>query len=58
MRLNYHAPSDDLSQPVDVAAAAQFDRIVQRLAEHVADSPERPRWKDDSFFKRFAPEGK
>jgi Zn-dependent M28 family amino/carboxypeptidase len=58
VRLNYHAPSDDLSQPVDLAAAAQFDRIVQRLAEHVADSPERPRWKDDSFFKRFAPEGK
>ncbi|HXN24016.1 MAG TPA: M28 family metallopeptidase [Candidatus Dormibacteraeota bacterium] len=58
VRLNYHAPSDDLSQPVDIAAAAQFDRIVQRLAEHVANSPERPRWKDDSFFKRFAQEGK
>jgi Zn-dependent M28 family amino/carboxypeptidase len=54
MHMNYHAPSDDLNQHVDLAAAAQFDRIVQRLAEHVADAPARPRWKDDSFFRRFA----
>lgn len=58
VRLNYHAPSDDLNQPVDAAAAAQFNRIIERLAKHVADSPEKPRWKDDSFFKRFAQEGK
>lgn len=54
VRLHYHAPSDDLNQHVDAAAAAQFDQILQRLAERVADVPERPRWKDDSFFKRFA----
>jgi hypothetical protein len=58
IRLHYHAPSDDVKQPVDLAAAAQFDRILQRLAEHVAGVPERPRWKEDSFFKRFAQEGK
>ena len=28
----YHAPSDDLSQPVDLAAAAQFDAILEKLA--------------------------
>ncbi len=54
VRLHYHAPSDDLNQPVDAAAAAQFDRILQRLIERVANSQERPRWKDDSFFRRFA----
>lgn len=57
VRLHYHAPSDDLNQHVDTAAAAQFNRILQRLAEHVADAPDRPKWKDDSFFKRFAGNG-
>ncbi len=28
----YHAPSDDLSQPVDLAAAKQFDAILEKLA--------------------------
>ncbi len=50
----YHAPSDDAKQPVDVAAAAQFNAILERLAAHVADAAERPRWKSDSFFRRFA----
>jgi hypothetical protein len=50
----YHAPSDDPEQPVDKAAAAQFNQILQSLAERVADASERPSWKADSFFKRFA----
>ena len=50
----YHAPSDDLNQPVDLQAAARFDRLVLDLAERVADGPGRPAWKDDSFFRRFA----
>jgi hypothetical protein len=54
IRDRYHKPNDDLNQPVDKAAAAKFDRIIVSLLERVADSPERPRWKDDSFFKRFA----
>jgi Zn-dependent M28 family amino/carboxypeptidase len=54
VRERYHKPSDDLSQPVDTAAAAHFDRIIADLLERVADNPARPRWKDDSFFKRFA----
>jgi hypothetical protein len=49
----YHKPSDDLKQPVDKAAAAQFDRIIAALLQKVADDPARPRWKDDSFFRRF-----
>jgi Zn-dependent M28 family amino/carboxypeptidase len=50
----YHAPSDDLSQPVDLAAAAQFDAILEKLALRVADADGRPAWKPDSFFRRFA----
>jgi len=54
LRDRYHAPSDDLNQPVDKAAAAQFDRIILALVERVADANSRPEWKPDSFFRRFA----
>jgi Zn-dependent M28 family amino/carboxypeptidase len=49
----YHAPSDDLSQPVDLPAAAQFNAILENLALRVADADHRPEWKQDSFFRRF-----
>jgi Zn-dependent M28 family amino/carboxypeptidase len=54
VRDRYHKPSDDLNQPVDKASAAKFDRIIVSLLEKVADDAARPRWKDESFFKRFA----
>ena len=50
----YHAPSDDLQQPVDKQAAGEFDRFVAKLLERIADEPERPKWNPDSFFKRYA----
>jgi Zn-dependent M28 family amino/carboxypeptidase len=50
----YHAPSDDVAQPVDKQAAGAFDVLVARLLERVANREERPHWKDSSFFKRFA----
>ena len=50
----YHAPSDDLNQPVDKAAAAKYNRIVLDLGMRVANAADRPRWNADSFFKRFA----
>jgi len=53
----YHAPSDDLNQPVDHQAAADFNVLVARLLERVANEPERPRWNASSFFKRFASPG-
>jgi Peptidase family M28 len=53
VRDRYHKPSDDLEQPVDRAAAAEFDRVILGLLERVADDPARPQWKSDSFFKRF-----
>jgi len=49
----YHAPSDDLNQPVDLAAAGKFEDIVEGLAVKVANDPKRPQWKADSFFRRF-----
>jgi Zn-dependent M28 family amino/carboxypeptidase len=54
VRERYHKPSDDLTQPVDPAAAAKFNRVIMSLLQRVADDPARPKWKDDSFFKRFA----
>jgi Zn-dependent M28 family amino/carboxypeptidase len=50
----YHAPSDDLNQPVDLKAAGQYNRLMMTLAEAVANNPARPKWKADSFFRRFA----
>ena len=54
LRERYHAPSDDVAQPVDKRAAGAFDLLVAKLLERVANREERPRWKDASFFKRFA----
>ena len=50
----YHAPSDDLMQPVDRASADAFVDVVRRLAVRVANRPDRPHWSDTSFFRRFA----
>jgi Zn-dependent M28 family amino/carboxypeptidase len=49
----YHAPSDDISQPVDLAAADKFNRLMLNLTVRVADEASRPAWKDSSFFRRF-----
>jgi Zn-dependent M28 family amino/carboxypeptidase len=53
-RSRYHAPSDDLAQPVDLGAADDFTETLLTLARAVADRPERPRWNSASFFTRFA----
>ncbi|HEV8131381.1 MAG TPA: M28 family metallopeptidase [Acidobacteriota bacterium] len=50
----YHAPSDDVNQPVDIDAAGGFDRAILSLAESVANRSERPKWNQNSFFRRFA----
>jgi Zn-dependent M28 family amino/carboxypeptidase len=54
VRDRYHKPSDDLSQPVDLEAAAKFNRVIMGLLQRVANDHERPKWNGDSFFKRFA----
>jgi len=50
----YHAPSDDVRQPLDFQAAADFNRLLLRFSREVADRQERARWKPNSFFRRFA----
>lgn len=50
----YHAPSDDLAQPLDVRNAAAFNRYLEQLVRAVADGDTRPQWNRDSFFARFA----
>jgi len=52
----YHAPSDDLAQPVDLAAAGLYEDIVRQLLISVANADARPQWKPDSFFRRYATE--
>ena len=49
----YHAPSDDVFQPVDLTAAAEFNRLLLLLTESIANQTERPKWKESSFFRRF-----
>jgi len=53
LRERYHAPSDDLHQPVNKPAAAQYNRIMLDLGMRVANANTRPHWNADSFFKRF-----
>jgi len=50
----YHAPSDDVNQPVDLASAAKFEEIIRALTVTIADEDARPAWKPDSFFRRYA----
>jgi hypothetical protein len=53
LRERYHAPSDDLNQPVNKPAAAEYNRIMLDLGMRVADADTRPHWNAGSFFKRF-----
>jgi Zn-dependent M28 family amino/carboxypeptidase len=53
----YHAPSDDLAQPIDFSAAAQYEEIIRALMVTVANDVRRPEWKADSFFRRYANAG-
>jgi Zn-dependent M28 family amino/carboxypeptidase len=50
----YHAPSDDLNQPVDLQAAALYEEVIRGLMVSVAQNPQRPQWKQDSFFRRYS----
>jgi hypothetical protein len=50
----YHAPSDDANQPVDLTAAAGFEEVMRGLTVQVANASQRPAWKSESFFRRFA----
>ena len=49
-----NAVSDDLSQPVNLEAAARFTEFLTALVRKAASDKDRPRWKRESFFRRFA----
>jgi Zn-dependent M28 family amino/carboxypeptidase len=46
----YHAPSDDMSQPMNLDAAVQFMQIEFLLGYVIAQDPQRPAWKPGDFF--------
>jgi hypothetical protein len=50
----YHAQADDLDQPVDLAAAEAYTRLVYQLAARVADEQAKPQWKASSYFSKYA----
>ena len=50
----YHAPSDDVNQPVNLQAAAGYEEFTRRLVLATANTAARPHWKPDSFFRRYA----
>jgi Zn-dependent M28 family amino/carboxypeptidase len=50
----YHAPFDDLAQPVEKEEMVKLDDFVAALTLRIADAPQRPTWNKDSFFSRFA----
>ncbi len=52
----YHAPSDDVNQPVNLDAAAGFTEMLYDFAIDVADRDVPPRWKETSFFRRYSDE--
>ena len=47
-RTGYHTPQDDLQQPIDWQAAADFNRFFYALVNKVANDPAPPRWKPGS----------
>jgi Zn-dependent M28 family amino/carboxypeptidase len=53
---HYHAVSDELDQTVYREDAIRLHDFVAELGFRVANAPERPRWKAESFFRRFAGE--
>jgi Zn-dependent M28 family amino/carboxypeptidase len=54
LHTRYHAPSDDLQQPVNFETVGKFEGLVWDLLAFTADNEKIPEWKADSFFKRFA----
>ena len=44
LRDRYHSTADDLGQPVDLAAAAQFNSFFADLVREVANDPATPHY--------------
>jgi Zn-dependent M28 family amino/carboxypeptidase len=46
----YHAPSDDMSQPMNLDASVEFMRIDFLIGYDIAQDPKQPAWKPGDFF--------
>jgi Zn-dependent M28 family amino/carboxypeptidase len=57
LQTRYHAPSDDLKQPVTLPAATKYEEMMRSLMVEVANTDAKPEWHEDSFFKRYAKGG-
>ena len=54
LRTRYHAPSDDLKQPIDYSAALLLTEFDFRLGLALANRAERPKWNPGDYFgERF-----
>jgi hypothetical protein len=49
-QIRYHRPQDDITQPMDFAAAAKFNTFFYNLIEAIADAPMRPAIYPTSSF--------
>ena len=49
----YHAPSDDLAQPIERLDAVRLHDFVAELGWRIANRPQRPAWNADSVFARL-----
>ena len=49
-KVRYHRPQDDLTQPIDFAAAAKFNEFFYKLVGAIAASPTRPEILRSSQF--------
>ena len=46
----YHAPSDDLAQPVDFGAMGRYSEVLRRLTVRIANADAAPAWLETSVF--------
>ena len=53
----YHMPNDDMSQPLDFAAAARDTRLQFLVGYLTAQADERPAWNAGDFFGRIFRKG-
>ncbi|HZE44677.1 MAG TPA: M28 family peptidase [Steroidobacteraceae bacterium] len=49
-QIRYHRPQDDITQPMDFAAASKFNTFFYRLVETIADASQRPAIYPTSSF--------
>jgi Zn-dependent M28 family amino/carboxypeptidase len=54
----YHAPADDVSQPVDLGSVGKYSDLLERLTLRVASREQAPAWNATSPFGVLRPPSK